>query len=278
MKTEKTKNLWFRMGVTIALTEEEYKLLRNGSSSTDHEEREKAAQLFLTKIRAGAFLADGETYSPEQQSWCNETEWPRDEEIGFELYEDMAPSATQVKVIMEEGTVRGVLKDRDIPLEVEIVDVWDDYQDYRQLSEYADGLFGDPVFKPCDYTTARFDNDGDESKMYPNTKIYYLYRDGGNNKIHNECVVAGTFTEGQKQTILDSLDEGEYFIPSVVGLPERKFGDEEYETDEELDHSWFEFDGADPFEETNEVPTVDVSAEALVAAFECHAGAWPLIF
>lgn len=95
-----------------------------------------------------------------------------------------------------------------------------------------------------------------------NTKILYLYRDAANYKVHNECVVKGTLTNAQKQSILDSLDAGEYFIPSLVGMPERKF--DEY--DDEMDHVWFEL-SEDGFEETDEVPTINISAEELAEAF-----------
>ena len=55
--------------------------------------------------------------------------------------------------------------------------------------------------------------------MYPdlsplNTRISYLYRNGGNWKQQNYAVIPGTFSMKQIDTILDCLSEGEDFIPS----------------------------------------------------------------
>lgn len=96
-----------------------------------------------------------------------------------------------------------------------------------------------------------------------NTKINYLYRDACNYKVYNECVVEGTITEEQQKMILECLDEGEYFIPSKVGLPEEKFGTED---DPDVDHEWFEL-GEGDFSRTFENPTVSITANELVQAF-----------
>ena len=71
-----------------------------------------------------------------------------------------------------------------------------------------------------------------------NTKISYLYRDADNYKKVNECVIAGALTAEQICAIKDCCDMGEYFIPSQVGLPERRF--DRY--DPAVDHCWFELD------------------------------------
>lgn len=94
-----------------------------------------------------------------------------------------------------------------------------------------------------------------------NTLFNYLYRDGGNWKQPNMVVLNGCLSQEQKETILDCLNEGEYFIPSQVGLPEKRFKEQ---TD--LDHCWFEL-CEDDFEETAAEPTVDITPEELVKAF-----------
>ncbi len=93
--------------------------------------------------------------------------------------------------------------------------------------------------------------------------------DGNNYKMDNECVVSGIITEEMKAVIMDSLDSGEFFIPSQVGLPEVRF-DEEWT---EADHCWFELDN-DSFEETDDEATVSVTAEELTEAFRSCAGRW----
>lgn len=103
-----------------------------------------------------------------------------------------------------------------------------------------------------------------------NTRINYLYRDASNFKTPNECVIRGSITEEQKAAILATLDEGEYFVPSVVGMPEERFGS--YNDD---DHGYFEL-GAYDFEETQQTPTLDIDAAELVRRFEDAAahGKW----
>lgn len=86
-----------------------------------------------------------------------------------------------------------------------------------------------------------------------NTKISYLYRDASNYKVPNECIVRGLLTDEQTKAILDCLDM-DNFIPSQVGLPERRFD----RFDPEEDTCWFELyeSGFDP---TDAEATVDLS-------------------
>ena len=105
-----------------------------------------------------------------------------------------------------------------------------------------------------------------------NTKISYLYRDADNYKVHNECVVEGVFSEAQKSMMINSLDEGEYFIPHKVGLPEKRFD----KFDPQVDHIWFEL-GENSFSETSENPSVSMSAEELVEAFCLCKDRWETI-
>lgn len=104
-----------------------------------------------------------------------------------------------------------------------------------------------------------------------NTRIDYLYRDASNYKKPNMVIVSGSISEEQQRIIMSCLDEGEYFIPHLVGLPEIRF-DAYSMTD---DHPWFELhEGA--FSETTELPTVSGSAEELVKAFQARRGLWQL--
>lgn len=101
-----------------------------------------------------------------------------------------------------------------------------------------------------------------------NTKISYLYRDAGNYKMPNEAVVAGTVSECQISIIIDCLDEGLYFIPGQVGLPEERFG--RWTRD---DHCWFELQRCG-FEATGEAPTVNMTVGGLVGKFLEAKGNW----
>ena len=106
-----------------------------------------------------------------------------------------------------------------------------------------------------------------------NTKISYLYRDASNNKVPNECIVRGLLTEAQTGTISDCLIGreygGEFFIPSQVGLPEKRFG----RYDPQEDHCWFELK-KDGFEPTDAEATVDLSVDELVSNFLVRKDRW----
>ena len=102
-----------------------------------------------------------------------------------------------------------------------------------------------------------------------NTRINYLYRDAGNNKVYNSCVISGELTKEQIQIILSCLYDQEYFIPSKVGLPEERFSN----YDSQLDHQWFEIHVHD-FELTNDKSTVSLQPEQLVTSFRRQKDKW----
>lgn len=101
-----------------------------------------------------------------------------------------------------------------------------------------------------------------------NTKINYLYRDAHNYKMWNEYVVKGVLTEEQQKLIIDSLHEGEYFIPRKVGLPEGRF-----DKWNSADHIWFEMSG-DAFEITDKPASIAITTDELVKAFINCKGKW----
>ena len=101
--------------------------------------------------------------------------------------------------------------------------------------------------------------------VFENTRINYLYRDASNYRVSNSCIVRGHMTEEQRRTILSAMDEEMYFIPSAVGMPEKKF-----ETETEDDHPFFELTCED-FEGTDEPPTLDISCEELAERFAAAA-------
>lgn len=68
---------------------------------------------------------------------------------------------------------------------------------------------------------------------------------------------------------MDCLFDGEWFIPNVVGLDEER----PFEYDPEIDHPFWEL-GECSFEEVAQRPTVDISPEALVKAFEDNKDTW----
>lgn len=103
-----------------------------------------------------------------------------------------------------------------------------------------------------------------------NTQINYLYRDANNYKVHNSCIVSGEITEDQKSAILSSLDNGVYFIPHLVGMPEVKFDEID---DPAVDHQWFELYEYS-FERTTKQATISSTAAALTVDFYKCKGIW----
>lgn len=101
-----------------------------------------------------------------------------------------------------------------------------------------------------------------------NTRISYLYRDASNYNMHNECIVRGLLTDEQTKAILDCLDR-DNFIPSQVGLPERRFD----RFDPEEDTCWFELYESG-FEPTDAEADVDLSVEELVSNFLARKDRW----
>lgn len=99
-----------------------------------------------------------------------------------------------------------------------------------------------------------------------NTKIDYLYRDGSNYKMPNHQIVEGVLTDCQIKEIMASCDDGEYFVPRQVGLPEERFGEV---CDD--DHAWFEMQRISIVDEK---PTVDLTAEELYQNFIKAFGNW----
>ena len=100
-----------------------------------------------------------------------------------------------------------------------------------------------------------------------NTRIDYLYRDGSNYKFPHHAIVKGEITEDQKKRILNSLDDGIWFVPSKVGFEcDYATG---YEPNED-DHPFCELDD-DSFSFTDEDPRnteFEMTVDGLVMLFE----------
>lgn len=99
-----------------------------------------------------------------------------------------------------------------------------------------------------------------------NTVVEYLYRDADNYKKRHNVVIIGEMTKEQETAIEQCLDDGGYFVPSMVGLPDERFGAETM-----ADHPWFEWVGA---EATAGKPTLRITAEELVARFQKASNGW----
>ena len=94
-----------------------------------------------------------------------------------------------------------------------------------------------------------------------NTLLKYIYWDKDGHKMHNECIINGELTLTHKAIIFGCLKDGECFVPSKVGLPEKRFG-----TWTEEDDIWFELP-LDCLEFTEDPANVAITPEQLVSSF-----------
>jgi len=102
-----------------------------------------------------------------------------------------------------------------------------------------------------------------------NTKFSYLYCiDASNYKQSNTIVLKGILSKNQKAEIRACLQDGKFFIPTLVGLEDlwHRFGDPN-----EYDHRWHVLEG---IEDTDEVPIIILTAELLLASFKGVKGRW----
>lgn len=101
-----------------------------------------------------------------------------------------------------------------------------------------------------------------------NTRISYLYRDADNEKTSTSCVLSGRMTGSLLERIISSLNEGQYFIPRAVGLPENR-----PEPMTSADHPYFELTKAD-FQPSSDATTVDMTCEELTGRFDTMRDKW----
>ena len=67
----------------------------------------------------------------------------------------------KVIVIIRDGIVSDARTDIPEPLEVEVLNIDRDYEDYEHLNEYEDQLYSDPTLRSVNPTTVRFDENED---------------------------------------------------------------------------------------------------------------------
>ncbi len=99
-----------------------------------------------------------------------------------------------------------------------------------------------------------------------NTIISYLYRDASNYKTGIEFVVAGVV---DADVLMECCDEGEYFIPSQVGLQDIQSQLISFPSN--YDHVWHELDRP---ETTEAEPTYHITADELMQSFLAAKGNW----
>lgn len=82
---QNTKKLWFRLGVSIPLSEEEFRIVqKGGTDGADVQDIHAAEALLIAKIRSNHFDMDGETYAPSLVDQDDDF-WLLEQEINFLL-------------------------------------------------------------------------------------------------------------------------------------------------------------------------------------------------
>lgn len=95
-----------------------------------------------------------------------------------------------------------------------------------------------------------------------NTQIEYTYTDRNNFSTAATAIIGGELTQEEERVIFSALEEGLYFIPSHVGLPEPRSHGWNFDDD----HSWFKLE-ENAFSKTDEAPTVPISSAELAQDF-----------
>ena len=108
----------------------------------------------------------------------------------------------------------------------------------------------------------------EDPALLVNTRLGYLYRDAANWKKWTEAVVAGRPTEEELAMIMDSLDDGENFVPSKIGLPENRF-----DTVNPDDGPWFEIN-TESFVPTAAEPDLAIDVHEIARRFAAAKGHW----
>lgn len=156
--TGDTVALWARVGTTLKVSREVFEELQSGNSEVLKD---------VLQGKKGQVILDGETYFPDipENGPLAEMEFDIYVPSGFSsvAHEPPKTNPLQVKVIMDSGLVEGVLKDQDTPIEVEVVAVDKDYEDYDQLQAYRDSLYENNSFRKCDFSVANFEDEEHET-------------------------------------------------------------------------------------------------------------------
>ncbi|MBK1666601.1 hypothetical protein CKO28_00905 [Rhodovibrio sodomensis] len=130
---------------------------------------------------------------------------------------------------------------------------------------FAD-LLGDDTIDPDDAAEAAKPLGAPVDASDRNTAITYEYRDGANYHTQRTYIVAGGLSAAEIDEISLRLDEGEYFIPGQVGLPDLQdsFVGCASHWDPQLDHPWHLLG---EIESTPKPATVALEARELLRRF-----------
>jgi len=93
--------------------------------------------------------------------------------------------------------------------------------------------------------------------MSINTEIEYCYRDACNYKKYNSVVLRGNLTYNDIEPF---LHEGDFFIPSVVGLEDLQ--DEPFTVNDHIWHGIYEIS------ETKSIPNIKITSNELLQNFK----------
>jgi hypothetical protein len=120
-----------------------------------------------------------------------------------------------------------------------------------------------------------------------NTRIAYHYTDADGYSTSTSVVLEGELSDAEIDSIVNSLDDGEFFIPSQVGLIDLQaylqthdvvdnhtdIGHYDPFGENGSDHVWHTID-RESFERTTDDPTVGVTTKQLIASFKASADNW----
>lgn len=74
----------------------------------------------------------------------------------YGIEQEHSDQPLDIKIVIDEGVVHAALVNQPLPVNVEIIDVDPDYEDYKALDAYRNQLYQDPSYSDCSFTVARF--------------------------------------------------------------------------------------------------------------------------
>lgn len=101
-------------------------------------------------------------------------------EYGIEQAKTEKP--LDIKVIFDRGILSDVLINQNQPVNVELVDVDPNYEDYDKLCAYRNDLYADKSFQECEYTVVHFDDEEPElssDEFVPEPVTVFAHSGGG---------------------------------------------------------------------------------------------------
>lgn len=136
------------------------------------------------------FDAEGRDYWLDIDAFAEEQLLQR-----YGIDQELSEQTLDIKIVIDRGVVHAALKNQSLAVNVEIVDVDPDYEDYEALDAYRSQLYKDPSYSDCPFTVVRFSEDelSEEQVISPEVEPVLVVPVCGNTK--GAEIFSGTWDE-----------------------------------------------------------------------------------